>query len=230
MDFSFYDLPKKHIIIDNFLSNKLANECLKEFIFLEPFYENAQMVNTESLHPDCDECKNTSSFLKKFNRENSLCYLNKIYKERPYSSIIIKSLIESLKYDSPLDIFCKSLSGFFSLLPQINTSEIQVSRYGNCEFYGIHTDVTPHNPETRILTLVYYVNKEPIEFNGGDLIIYSDNMNSNLKLKPKHNRAVIFESKTNHAVDTVELDGNFEHGRFSANVWLGFNNIFKFRN
>ena len=121
------------------------------------------------------------------------------------------------------------ISGFFSLISQVNSSETQLSRYGKCEFYGIHKDNSIEIPQTRILTLVYYVNKEPAKFEGGDLIIYNEKLDENLRIKPKHNRAILFESKTKHAVDTVKLNGDFADGRFSVNCWLGFENLLRFR-
>ena len=224
----YNELPKRHVIIDDFLSEKLAKKCLDEFISLKPYYHDAT-VGEESKHPDCEACTDIRKFHKNSIRDNTIVGLNEIFKGKEYESIIIRSILDAL-YREPLVNFLSGLDGLFPIINHMNTCETILSRYGKCDFYGIHSDSQINfQAEKRIITLVYYVNKEPVKFQGGELTMYSDDLKDKVTIQPKHNRAVIFESKTLHAVETVKFDGDWEDARWSVNWWGGFDNKFKFK-
>jgi Rps23 Pro-64 3,4-dihydroxylase Tpa1-like proline 4-hydroxylase len=65
------------------------------------------------------------------------------------------------------------------------------------------------------------VNRIPEQFTGGSLTLWDSG--DNVRVEPKHNRAVLFPSFTLHEVENVRLNNdNWEDGRFSLNYWMGF--------
>lgn len=220
--FTYFDEPEPHIIIDNFLTEKLAEQCLDEAISLEPFYEDAKVGPQASPDHHCDECKPYIDFVKSGVRDNSVIYLDTLFKERRFESKILDIIQRTFLSDH----FQNRMSTFPSLFPilnQVTHSESILSRYGMCDFYGWHTDTFVEKLADRVITLCYYMNKEPETFEGGELI-FADKSFENIKsIKPKHNRAVLFLSnKSFHCVNKVKLNGDFSQGRFSLNYWLGF--------
>jgi len=228
---NFYEKPSPHIIIDEFLPPKLSKNCLEEAIKLEPFYKDANVMGDEEFkeHQDCKECAEKYKFNRDSIRENDVVYLDDTFAKKRESSIILKSLHNAITSEDFLNLIDKQ--SFWHILKHTNSTETVLSRYGKCDFYGWHNDTIPDNPTGRLVTLCYYINEEPEQFEGGDLIIAGNTIHDTIKLKPKHNRAVIFQSdSTKHAVDTVKLTSDdFKGGRFSVNFWIGFTNNFKYR-
>lgn len=231
-DIQFLDDPSPHIIIDEFLSPKLAKACLEEAINLEKNYHAASVMGDgESLKhmENCEDCKKNYDYNRMAIRENDIVYLDTYYQNNRNDSIILKALHEAITKPEFMELVNKQ--GYWHILRSTRTSESILSRYGMCDFYGFHRDIIPNNPASRIVTLCYYFNKEPEQFEGGDLIICGNTIHDQKKIKPKHNRAIIFQSdSTTHAVDSVKLNtGKFEDGRFSINFWLGFTGGFNYR-
>lgn len=226
---NFFDTPSPHIIIDEFLSPHLAKECLKECIELEIFYEPAKVLAHQNLADDCEECKKLGNYYSHAARENDLVYIDNLYENKRSESTLLKSLHTEITSEPFRDLMKNK--GFFHILRSVTHSEAILSRYGKCDFYGWHQDQLIDVPTGRMVTIVYYLNKEPEQFEGGELIITGDTIADQKFVKPKHNRAVIFQSdSTVHAVDTVKLLGNkFEDGRFSINFWLGYEKGFRFK-
>lgn len=233
MEIKYFSEPTPHYIIDEFLTPRAADKILEECIDLEPFYEQAIIVgdHRDASHPDeCQECKENKDKFRNMTRDNQTVVLDSLYENKRNQSVTLKYL-----HDKLLDVeFTKAMESsesMFPMLNMINSSETMLSRYGKCDFYGWHTDSLTPNTESRIITISYYVNKEPLKFDGGNLmLLYSDGKKKKTII-PKHNRAVIFISNTaTHSVDYVNLTGKkWDEGRFSIQFWLGYNNNFKFR-
>lgn len=225
----FYDKPSPHIIIDEFLSPKIARDCLKECTDLEAFYEPAKLQGSLQHLDDCEECQKIKKFERKAVRENDVVFLDTLYKDKRQSSLILRALQDKISTSDIHDLIKNK--GFFHILRSVNTSEAILSRYGMCDFYGYHIDTIPSHPLNRVVTIVYYLNHKPEQFTGGELLIAGDTIADFIKVTPQHNRAVIFQSdSTLHSVDTVKLLGDkFKDGRFSINIWLGFDGVFKFK-
>jgi hypothetical protein len=204
--------PSPVIIIDDFLSSDAAAECLAEFIRLEPVYAPA-MVGTGADAKQADE-----------HRQNEVVYLDDVFRTAPARSKILSAIKGRIWDDECLELW----SAGRSLLEAINYAtrhEAVGSRYGTGQFYAAHQD-TKRNPgnqdiQHRIVTLVYYVHREPAAFTGGALTLIE--AGERVTVQPKHNRAVIFPSITFHEVEPVSMESEkFEDGRFSLNYWMGF--------
>jgi len=216
----YYDKPSPHIIIDDFLTTRLARACLKEAIELEPHYEQAQV----RLEQRKGVTTQDRQYARKAFRDNDIIYLDQYFKGRRKDSILISAIVRASR-DQVFIEAMKKYPSIFPILSRTNETELILSRYGMCDFYGWHTDtsgLSPTNNIGRIITLVYWFNKEPSKFEGGDLLYSDGTVNNYINVEPKHNRALIFPSDILHAVDDVRLEGGFDEGRFSINCWLGF--------
>ncbi len=225
MEIKFYSDPAPHYIIDDFLNPRAAKEILNECIDLEPFYQQAKITGdgTHAPHPgECKLCKKNFDKFRNTIRDNQTIYLDELYKDKREDSKSLEHL-HSIITSEHFKKFAENSEHMFPILNYINTSESMISRYGKCDFYGWHRDESIPGPK-RVITISYYINKEPLTFDGGDLLmLYSDGIKYK-EIKPKHNRAVIFTSSAYHSVQYVNLTGKkWEEGRFSIQFWLGFN-------
>ncbi len=216
----YYDKPAPHIIIDNFLSNKLANKFIEEATELKPKFEGAMVSGEDSMFDDCPACQQQKKILRNVTRQNDVAYL-----ENLDSTFIKEALLEATVHS---DSFMETMRGMPSMFPIIlNTDKTEqiLSRYGTCDFYGWHYDNLGHKglQKARVLTLIYYFNTEPQKFEGGELMISYPTIKDTKKIKPKHNRLLMFLSHTMHSVSSVKLNSpDFKDGRFSINFWVGF--------
>jgi len=110
----------------------------------------------------------------------------------------------------------------FDVINYATSHEVVISRYGKGEFYKKHQDITWDRVQRRIITLVYYINKEPKRFGGGQLNLWD--RDKRITIEPRNNLVVVFPSFAFHEVEMVEVDGEeWDTARFSVNYWLGFN-------
>lgn len=80
----------------------------------------------------------------------------------------------------------------------------------------------------RQLTFVYYFNRSPKAFEGGDLALYDSDVSAGLfserhftKVAPVDNRLLVFPSSAQHEVLMVRCaSGAYEDSRFTLNGWV----------
>lgn len=226
-EIKYFEKPGPHIIIDNFFSNQNSKAILDEAIKLEPFYTQAMTIGAGHTFDGCKQCEKIRKASKLAVRDNTIISLDHQYKNKRYESVILSSFGEVLKDPNFINILIDKPSTF-ALIDYVNTSESLLSRYGQCDFYKWHIDNTI-NREQRLITIIYYFNKEPEKFTGGELLFGAKSTENYKIIKPKHNRLIIFPSDMLHSVNDVKfLDSDFGSARFSLNLWVGFNNVHKF--
>ena len=109
----------------------------------------------------------------------------------------------------------------------IDELEMQLTAHGDGNFYKIHNDADGEVVK-RTLTYVYYFNREPKPYRGGNLRMYdteyvngwrgTDNFRD---IEPHNNRIVLFDSRCMHEVLPVESNSSdFGDSRFTLNGWL----------
>lgn len=233
MNVQYFETPCPHFIIDDFLPNRASQEILQEVIDLEPQYTQAG-TQGDHIHlahmEECEECKLQVNISRNTIRDNQVIYLDQIFAHKRDTSKTLTYLDRKICDDQEFINEMERANHMFPLINIVNTSETLVSRYGKCDFYGWHYDGS-NIREARLITVSYYVNKEPLQFDGGRIMFYNKETKEKKAIEPKHNRAVIFMS-TNalHSVEHVNLSGKkWEEGRFSVQFWLGFNNKHRFR-
>jgi len=214
----YFSSPIPHIIIENCFSKKINKKIIKESIKLKTKFVDASIGH------------NT---IDKTMRSNKVCYYHDVYPNEPKirkSSPLLSSL-NSLFANGDFRHLLSSSPSPLSEFVMTNRDEIQVSRYGdNSQKYDWHIDRF-ENME-RHITMVYYFNKEPKKYKGGELLLSSSPLykhqlvGTNPKIKeitPENNMLVVFPSNVAHCVKSTTSPNPFEDGRFSANIWLGFN-------
>lgn len=213
---TFYDTPVPHLIIDNVFPDDIANEMFNE----------VKTLNNDFI------CGFTPSgeFMDKGYRTNKVLFIDQKYNDRSQS--VILSSIGNLMLDDELSSIISSIPSFeLNQMSKTNYHETQISRYGDKgQKYEWHLDTL--NNDRRMITLVYYFNNDK-KWTGGEIeLTNSPIYNGELKnmndkepviksIVPKPNSVVIFSGHTPHRVNPTISPELFEHGRFSANVWIG---------
>lgn len=104
-------------------------------------------------------------------------------------------------------------------------TELVVHRDGG--FYRVHIDTRTDDERAkersdRLVSAVFYLNREPKRFDGGELAIHAfDGSGIAQRIAPAHNRLVAFASFVPHEVLPVHLEGDsFADARFAVNCWI----------
>jgi len=146
---------------------------------------------------------------------------------------------QSLVLDPPVDLVRPVVDRVRRLMPQVlpvlrvspivvGAVEAQITASIDGSFFGVHTDAGRDVPK-RHLTYVYYFNRAPKGFAGGELRVYDDVLrNGKLAraesfqtIDPVHNRIVLFWAKTMHEVMPVRVPSRaFADARFTVNGWI----------
>jgi 2OG-Fe(II) oxygenase superfamily len=124
-------------------------------------------------------------------------------------------------------------------LPEFSITELelQATAYLDGGFFRPHRDIGPHN--TRRVTWVYYLHREPRAFDGGDLLLYDTDVARShepgaaasgsplferglcTRLPPRDNQLVLFASEYFHEVtETACASPHFADCRFTLHGWL----------
>jgi len=111
----------------------------------------------------------------------------------------------------------------------IGQVESQMTAHNHGNYYKIHNDSGSPDSVTRVLTYVYYYNREPKAFSGGELVIYDSKIengysvaaNSSKVIQPTNNTIVFFPSYCMHEVLPVICPSEyFADSRFTINGWV----------
>ena len=146
----------------------------------------------------------------------------------------------SLVLNPPADLVAPVVDRVRSVMPRILPAlrvppitvgfvEAQVTASVDGSFFGVHTDADYDKVPKRYLTYVYYFNRQPKGFSGGELRVYDDLLrNGKLAraetfstIEPRHNRIVFFWARTMHEVVRVDVPSReFADARFTVNGWV----------
>jgi Rps23 Pro-64 3,4-dihydroxylase Tpa1-like proline 4-hydroxylase len=111
----------------------------------------------------------------------------------------------------------------------VGVLEAQVTASIDGSFFGVHTDADRVKVPKRYLTYVYYFNRQPKGFSGGELRVYDDVLRNNKlarsdtfqTVEPLHNRLVLFWARAMHEVMAVRIASRaFADARFTVNGWV----------
>lgn len=174
--------PFPYIVIDD-----LYNEYELSKICLELACLSDKLQGPEESGSAMDENKN-------YTKQNRGVYLEEIYTENRYSSILS---INPKSFSMISDI--KTDNWYYNNL-RINSSNTLISYYENEDHYKSHFDNT-------ILTVLTWFYQEPKRFSGGDLY-FND---YDITIECKHNRCIAFPGHIGHSVNPVELEKEYQH-------------------
>ena len=107
--------------------------------------------------------------------------------------------------------------------------EIELAAHGHGAHFDRHIDTfvgSYRQASSRVLTLVYYLLREPKAIAGGALRMHGlggrNKADSGVQdIEPHHNQLVAFPSIAPHSVSEVHCPGNdFADSRFAVNIWI----------
>jgi Rps23 Pro-64 3,4-dihydroxylase Tpa1-like proline 4-hydroxylase len=107
--------------------------------------------------------------------------------------------------------------------------ETQLTMHNDNNYYKLHNDSGSPDTATRFFTYVYYFNREPKAFYGGELQIYDSKIENNFyvadetfrTVEPRNNSIVFFLSRYMHEVLPVSCPSKaFADSRFTINGWV----------
>ena len=134
-------------------------------------------------------------------------------------------------------LFVKKITALMpEVMPQLRVGrfplgaiDCQVTASGDGDYFRAHTDAGVNETYKRQYTYVYYFNREPKGFTGGELRIYDDVIrNGKLAatdsyqiVEPRQNTMVFFQAAVMHEVMPVTVPARqFRDSRFTVNGWI----------
>jgi Rps23 Pro-64 3,4-dihydroxylase Tpa1-like proline 4-hydroxylase len=111
----------------------------------------------------------------------------------------------------------------------IGQVESQMTAHNHGNYYKIHNDSGSPDSASRVLSYVYYYNREPKAFTGGELVIYDSKIENGYSvgakshkiIQPTNNTIVFFPSHCMHEVLPVSCPTEyFADSRFTINGWV----------
>lgn len=107
--------------------------------------------------------------------------------------------------------------------------EMQFTAHNDGDFYKSHRDHGEGGLEHRRLTFVYYFNRQPRAFSGGDLALFDSLSDGSAfdeqaysLVEPADNMLILFPSSFWHEVRKVDCaSGAYADSRFTLNGWIG---------
>ena len=151
------------------------------------------------------DAKEDYVFKTQVNRCSSLLFLNKDTK--PTFKYVGKQIHKKLQ-----DVLENPPPGYV---------EMQLTRSGNGDFFGIHTDpgcAGGNDVFNRRVTFVYYLLKNN-DFKDGDLVLHLEE-DEKVSIPPIHNRLVIMYPFTLHEITQLSCGDEWSDGRFTFNGWF----------
>jgi Rps23 Pro-64 3,4-dihydroxylase Tpa1-like proline 4-hydroxylase len=107
--------------------------------------------------------------------------------------------------------------------------ETQITASNDGDFFRFHSDNGSERVSSRYLTFVYFFQREPIQFEGGELRIHDAHLENGAyisegsyqRIVPRQNQIVFFPCELLHEITPVKCpSGLFADSRFTLNGWL----------
>ncbi len=155
-----------YIVIENALSESLCSELLKEAQD-EHLYKRAGISAASEVHLDTNRRRDKIRWLQNTDKAQS----------------------EFLEFTQELQEHLNR-----ELYLGLSYYEAHFAIYEKGDFYEKHLDAFK-NSKNRVVTTVYYLNKEWTQEDGGELIVYKEDDAFLVKVAPKANTLVVFLSE-----------------------------------
>jgi hypothetical protein len=124
---------------------------------------------------------------------------------------------EQLWSEAMVESFDRAREPLFQIIPNCWAPHLQVSSYMTGDHYDFHED----EGAGVNLTAIVFLAADPKKVRGGDLVLAYDGEERPIRFR--HNRLVIFPSKTLHRVTRVRVDStDIRHARISLQSWLTY--------
>lgn len=152
-----------------------------------------------------------------------------------------KDYRQSMVLDAPDEVVRLIVGKIRTVMPDVITQlklqsfpvgriECQVTASTDGSYFRVHTDSgTKEDVVTREVSYVYYFNREPKGFAGGELRVFDDQIRNNKlaiaesfrMFEPRNNSIIFFHSAVMHEVTRVDVASkDFRDSRFTVNGWI----------
>jgi hypothetical protein len=197
-----YEWPRAHLVMDDFFAPAALDTIFRELASLDRKMDPGLVRDIGH--------DGQSVFFAHRRRRNRAIWIHdpsktlRLFRERMWSAAMLESF-ESAR--EPL----------FQIIPSCWAPHLQVSSYGTGDHYDFHED----EGAGVNLTALVFLAREQKRIRGGDLVLAYDGEQT--KIRFRHNRLVVFPSKTLHRVTRVRVDGDDNrHARISLQCWLAY--------
>lgn len=210
LEVSEHPEPRSHIVCDNFLQPAAHRHCLEAVLASERHFRVGRLIT-----PTSRETKRAVETNHKRNRVVLLTDSEMLaMRDRFHLSSLPQRFRTSLYRASVLLPLRLAREGLFQLVERSCFDTVQVSAYGDGDYYLEHLD----QGENLNLTVLLFLCAEPKRFRGGDLALRFRGQERLVRFR--NNRLVIFPANTPHRVTAVQsAHHRFRDCRFSLQVW-----------
>jgi hypothetical protein len=205
MEFTYIADGIDAVVVDNFFNEDQLQEIHTELTWLT---KPSVMLSKEQTMAAADENGILTS--------KRGVFLENVFKDWRHSALISHSMKQT-----GCEEFRNSLLSFNTLFKSVfdcNSRSHLLSYYEQSDYYKPHTDGF-------FFTILTYFNKEPKQFSGGEINLYSVNTEKKATIEPMNNRAVVIASCTVHEVTEIKSEYNNElsgFGRYCNSIFLTY--------
>jgi hypothetical protein len=194
---------KTHLVVDDFFNDDELKLVWRELDYI---------TSPNRMYPPDNAYSGTATVNGKLLKQNMVAPLMKLFNEPQYSDIFNSfGKIYNDEFSQIMDNYANEFRYYQSSAHLSN--RCFVSYYENSDYYKLHKD-------NAILTFLYWVNKEPKRFVGGDLTIPEIGTD----IEYKNNRLVVFPSHLLHSVSSVKMIDDNEplsgYGRYCISYFM----------
>jgi 2OG-Fe(II) oxygenase superfamily len=197
-----YERPRAHLVVDDFFDADALSVVFAELASIERALKPGLV--REIGHDG------QSVFFESERRKNRAVWLHK-------GSKSLRLFRKALWAPQRLPVYEHAREPLFQIIPHCMAPHLQVSRYMSGDYYDFHED----EGAGVNLTAIVFLAREPKKVRGGDLVLSYEGEQKTIRFR--HNRLVIFPSKTLHRVTPVKLASNDPRdARTSLQCWLAY--------
>jgi hypothetical protein len=194
--------PRAHLVVDDFFTPSALRTIFREIASLDRHLEPGLVRDVGH--------DGQSVFFESSRRRNKAVWVH-------HPSKILRLFREHLWAPSMLPWFLGAREPLFQIIPNCWSPNLQVSRYMTGDHYDFHED----EGAGVNLTAIVFLAAKPEKVRGGNLTLAYGNEATTIRFR--HNRLVIFPSKTLHRVTRVSVDSTDPRdARISLQSWLAY--------
>jgi hypothetical protein len=194
--------PRAHLVMDDFFAPAAVDAIFAELPRLEGRMKPGLVRDVGH--------DGQSVFFEHRRRRNKAVWIHepsktlRLFRERRWSDALLES-------------FDRAREPLFQIIPNCWAPHLQVSSYMTGDHYDFHED----EGAGVNLTAIVFMAADPKKVRGGDLVLAYAGKEARIRFR--HNRLVIFPSRTIHRVTRVRVDStDTRHARISLQCWLTY--------
>jgi hypothetical protein len=204
MEFEFIADGINAIVIDNFYDEEQLKEINNELAFL---------TKPSIMSDDKDKLEAAVDIHGNYVTTKSGVWVDSVFKEWKHSALIRCPMENFSKKQTRENIV--AYNSLFNLFYHCNVRNHLLSYYENCGYYSKHIDAS-------VFTVLSYFHREPKQYVGGDITLYSEGELKKATIESRNNRVIIIPSSTVHEVSKIEMTSKklSGDGRYCCAIFL----------